>query len=307
MQNINIVDISRLDLNLAVTFLALWRERSVSKAAARLSLSQSAVSSALARLRAAADDPLFVRSRGGMEPTPRAIAMAEAIEQGIGLIHDALRAPRHFDPATSDRRFILGMSDDFEIAIGPRISRALLDRAPGVSVVFRQTNRHIVEGMLDAGEIEVAVTAGLPGRTRLDVEEIGRSGYACLLDAKNCGVPLPLSLEDYLGLPHILVSFSGREGIVDTALRGIGRRRQVHTALTHFSALPAYLAQMRAVVTLPSHAAQALAKGGALDLSPVPVALGEYPVTSSCRRDLATDPAIRWLRDLVRAAFQTKG
>ncbi len=79
VQKINLNDISRLDFNLAVTFIALWQERSVSKAAERLSLSQSAVSAALARLRAAAEDPLFVRSRGTMVPTPRAEAMAESM------------------------------------------------------------------------------------------------------------------------------------------------------------------------------------------------------------------------------------
>lgn len=73
---IGLNDIARLDLNLAISFLAIWEERSVSRAAIRLNLSQSAVSGALARLRAITDDPLFVRSRIGMEPTPRATAMA---------------------------------------------------------------------------------------------------------------------------------------------------------------------------------------------------------------------------------------
>jgi DNA-binding transcriptional LysR family regulator len=304
MRTINFTDIGRLDFNLAVTFLALWRERSVSKAAAHLSLSQSAVSSALARLRAATDDPLFVRSQGGMRPTPRAIAMAAGIEQGIGLLHDALRMQSDFVPSTSKRHFTLGMSDDFEIAIGPRLSRAVLEQAPGISLVFRQTNRHTVEAMLGAGEIDIAVTAGLSERTRLDIEEIGRSGYACLLDAPQFDIALPLSLEPYLALPHILISYSGREGIVDTALRSIGRDRRIQTALTHFSAVPAYLKEMRAVATLPSHAAHALAADHALAVSPPPIDLGDYSVTSSCRRDMAADPAILWLRRQIKTVFK---
>lgn len=305
MQTINLADISRLDLNLAVTFLALWRERSVSRAAVRLSLSQSAVSSALARLRDVAGDPLFVRVGGAMEPTARARAMAEGIEQGIALLHGALRMPEVFDPAGSTRRFVLGLSDDFEIAIGPGLSCALQQQAPGVSVVLRQTNRHTVEAMLNAGEIEVAVTAGLPHRTSLDVEEIGRSGYSCLLDAARCGVDLPLSLDDFVDLPQILISFSGREGIVDTALRAVGRKRRIQTALTHFSGVAAYLGQMRAVATLPTHAACALARDHGLDLSPPPMAMGDYGVTTSCRRDLAADPGLVWFRRQVAQVLRS--
>src|ERR1700750_1331589 len=119
MSDINFNDISRLDFNLAVTFLAIWQERSVSKAARRLSLSQSAVSAALARLRLAADDPLFLRSRSGMEPTHRAIAMAAQIGEGVELLRQALVVERGFDPANSARHFSIGMSDDFEVAIGP--------------------------------------------------------------------------------------------------------------------------------------------------------------------------------------------
>lgn len=307
MQTINLADISRLDLNLAVTFLALWRERSVSKAAARLSLSQSAVSSALARLRDAADDPLFVRSRGGMEPTPRAVAMAQGMEQGVALLHEALRTPIAFDPATSTRRFAIGMSDDFEIAIGPRLSRMLVEEAPGVSLAIRQTNRHTVEAMIEAGDIEVALTAGLSARTSLCVETIGRSGYACLLDPTQFEGALPLSLDDFLTLPHILISFSGRDGIVDTALRAMGRARRIHTALTHFSAVPGYLSRMRVVATLPAHAAHALAQAQPLRVSPVPIPLGDYPVTLSCRKEIATDPAIHWLKTCVTMAVRLAG
>jgi DNA-binding transcriptional LysR family regulator len=195
------------------------------------------------------------------------------------------------------------MSDDFEIAIGPRLCRTVLEQAPGISLVFRQTNRHTVEAMLGAGEIDVAVTAGPPERTRLDIEEIGRSGYACLLDAAQFDIAVPLSLETYLALPHILISYSGREGIVDTALRSIGWSRHIQTALTHFSAVPTYLKEMRAVATLPSHAAQALAADGALAVSPPPIDLGDYAVTSACRRDMAADPAILWLRQQIKTVF----
>ncbi|MBF9235751.1 LysR substrate-binding domain-containing protein [Microvirga alba] len=303
MQKINLIDISRLDLNLAVTFLAIWQERSVSKAAVRLSLSQSAVSAALTRLREAAGDPLFVRMRGGMEPTPRAIDMANKMEDGVALIRGAFLLDRNFDPARSDRHFSFGMSDDFELAVGPTISRRLQAEAPGISIVFRQTNRHTVEQMLDAGEIDLAITSGAPQRSWLVQDHVSESGYACLLDPRRCKVSLPLSLEDYLALPHVLVSYSGRDGIVDTGLKSIGRMRRVHTALTHFSALPSFLMAMEAVATLPAHAAASLAIASSLEVSPVPIDLGRYPVSIVSRRASAADSGIEWMTRLVREAL----
>jgi DNA-binding transcriptional LysR family regulator len=303
MTNINLVDISRLDFNLAVTFLAIWQERSVSRAAERLSLSQSAVSAALARLRHAANDPLFVRTRTGMEPTARAIAMADQIGQGIDLLRQALVVDQAFDPASSRRHFSIGMSDDFEVAIGPAISSVLLATAPEISIVFRQANRHTAAAMLESREIDLAVAAGVPVTPSLVAEEIGRSGYATILNNDLCGFALPLSLGDFLSVPHILISFSGREGIVDAALRANGMSRTIHTALTHFSSLPAYLVAMRVIATLPSHAARSLATHSGLAISPVPLELGTYSVSVLSRRTNAGDVALAWLIEVIRTAF----
>lgn len=297
---ITMVDISRLDFNLATTFLALWEERSVSRAAWRLSLSQSAVSASLARLREAADDPLFVRTREGMQPTQRAISMAEPLQGGTALIRAAFSAVTAFDPTTSRQHFSLGMSDDFQIAVGPLIARRLAAEAPRVSVTFRQANRHQVETLFEAGEIDFAVVAQPTVRSGLQQQEIGQSGYACLLDPAACDTTLPLTLEDYLTLPHILVSFSGREGIVDHVLKRLGLSRRVQSALTHFSALPPFLAGTPAVATLPVHAAARLAAVSGLAFCAAPIDLGRYSV-SLLWQSKADNP---WMRQIIRDAFQ---
>ncbi|MFL9873625.1 LysR substrate-binding domain-containing protein [Paraburkholderia megapolitana] len=299
---INIVDIRKLDLNLSVVFLAVWQERSVTKAASRLALSQAATSAALARLRETCGDALFVRTRGGMEPTPRASAMAEQLESGVAHLWQVLTQHQTFNPATTVRSFSIGMSDDFELAIGPGLSRLVREEGEHVSLIFRQTNRHTVEQMLNDREIDLAVVSGTVRRAWITQEHIGDAGYACLVDAKALDCPLPLTVDDYLRLPHLLVSYSGRSGIVDTALNALGKQRVVHTALTHFSAVPAFLAGVRAVVTLPSHAAAALARMAALTVCPVPMDLGEYPVQLLWRRDSDGDPALEWLKERIRVA-----
>lgn len=99
-----------------------------------------------------------------------------------------------------------------------------------------------------------------------------------MLDEKAAGVALPISIDDYLALPHVLISYSGRTGIVDNALRRLGRQRHVHTALTHFSAAPAFLTGTHAIATIPAHAAIALARVSALTVCAAPLELGRYPV-----------------------------
>lgn len=302
---INVLDIRKLDLNLAVVFLALWQERSVTHAAARLALSQAAASAALARLRESCGDALFVRTRGAMEPTPRACAMAEQLEAGVMQIWQGLTQHRPFDPAAATRSFSIGMSDDFELALGPLLVRQVSEEAPNVSLIFRQTNRHAVERMLSAREIEFAVVSGMPARAWIAQTALGQAGYACIADVQALDRPWPLSLDDYLSMPHVLVSFSGRSGIVDTALQALGRQRRVQTALTHFSAVPAFLEKRRAVVTLPDHAAVALARVSRLSTCQVPLALGEYPVQLLMRRDSEGDAALAWLREKIRVAADT--
>jgi len=305
MMKIDILDVRKIDLNLAVVFLALWQERSVTRAAARLALSQAATSAALARLRETCEDELFIRVRGGMQPTQRALDIVEPLQSGIGSLAAALAPLPQFDPLASKRHFVIGMSDDFELAIGPEISRRVLERASGVSVIFRQTNRHTVDAMLEEQQIELAVTVGAAPKRWACRETLGQSNYACVVDSARWGIEMPLTLADYLALPHVLVSFSGREGAVDTALRAIGKARHVQTALTHFSAVPAFLASVKAVTTLPLHAARVLARVSQLEMCAPPVRFDDYDVAMLYRRASAHDPGLEWFKGIVHEAYRS--
>ncbi len=300
MNDFTLLDIRKLDLNLATVFVALWRERSVTRAAERLALSQAAVSSALGRLRRTVHDPLFVRTRGQMTPTPRAQAIAPTLEAHLGALAACLRDEHRFDPAQSTRRFVIGASDDYELALGPDLLRRVRAAAPQVTITFRQTNRHLVERMLDARDIELGVVAGAPGARWIHAQRIGSSGYACLYDPRR--VQAPTTLDTYLALPHVLISYSGQSGVVDEALRRIGRRRTLLASLTHFATVGAFLDDTAAIATLPSHAASALARGSALRSCAVPLELGRYDVHLALRRDAVADPGLIWLGEQLSAS-----
>lgn len=300
---IGLNDIARLDLNLATSFLAIWEERSVSRAALRLNLSQSALSGSLARLRAITEDPLFVRSRMGMEPTPRAIAMAPVLSAALDRMSEALTPLTPFVPEGVARALVVGMSDDFMLACGPALVRRLLAEAPQASVIFRQCNSRTAAAMLESREIDMAMIAGGKGRGQaIRYQAIGQSSYLCLADP--IAHAAPPTLEDYIALPHVLVSYSGRSGLIDEALQALGRKRRVITALTQFAALPPFLQGSGWIATLPTHAALALARSTGLATFAPPLALEPYEVTLCWRRDGDADPVSQWLRGLMAEVWQ---
>ncbi|WP_020407467.1 LysR family transcriptional regulator [Hahella ganghwensis] len=295
----NFIDIRKIDYNLAVVFLAIWKERSVSKAADKLALSQSATSAALTRLRDLCQDPLFIRIRGGMEPTSRAESIQPALEQSITLLHQSMTLAIEFDPKQSDRQFFIGMSDDFELALAPALSKFVAQQAPGISLIYSQTNRHRVEQMLESGQIELAVIAGEMSRPWIDETLLGESGYSCVFNRRKWRIQAPLDLEEFLRLPHIRVSYSGTSGEVDIHLKALERSRHVHTSLTHFSSLPHFLNEIPSISTIPDHAARVLCKNSDLEQCPVPFDMGRYSVRVLRRKTQRADPGLNWLIRLL--------
>ena len=137
MIDINEHDFHKLDLNLLLVFTALLRERSVTRAARRLYLGQPAISASLARLRAFAGDDLFVRTAQGMEPTTRALALAERLKPVLEGLSAALFTTSAFDPSSSDRTFSLGMFDIGEVTLGPELLGDMEAEAPRVRLALR--------------------------------------------------------------------------------------------------------------------------------------------------------------------------
>ncbi|MET8979289.1 LysR substrate-binding domain-containing protein [Streptomyces sp. NPDC004539] len=291
----------KADLNLLVVFAALLREGSVTRAATSLHLSQGAVSAALGRLRRLFDDPLFTRTRTGVEPTRRALELARSIEPALGLIHGAVTGRDRFDPATARHTFTLGMSDDLEAALLPRLLAATTG-LPGIRIAVRQANRNTVAGMLDRGEIDLGIAAapahGPDHRTR----RLFTSGYTCLFNPRLLPLPTPLDLADYLAHPHLLISYDGRRGIVDDLLEARGLTRRVLASTTHFTGAALHLTTVPALTTLPTHAAGVYATALALTATAPPLPMPSYTVSTIWHTTLTEDPAHTWLRGLLDEA-----
>ena len=161
MGRIQAMNFQAFDLNLLRVFDALMRERSVTRAGERVGLSQPAVSAALARLRAALDDQLFVRRGTEMAPTLRAEDLANPVREALAAMERALFGERRFDPATTHSTFTLLGADFFSTLVMPRLAARLRREAPGVRLRFLDSARGDVDRLLQEDAIDLALDSSL--------------------------------------------------------------------------------------------------------------------------------------------------
>jgi LysR family transcriptional regulator, mexEF-oprN operon transcriptional activator len=308
----NEIDFRGLDLNVLLAFTALMRERSVTKAAQRLLLGPSAMSMALKRLRELFDDPLLVRTRNGMEPTPRALALYERVEQALGEVHAAAFEPAVFDPKKLKRSFRFGAPDDLELALVPALLQRLSIEAPGVRLVIWPSDfRHALDA-LDSGDIDLALTA-MPERLESwhRAQMLHREHFVCLYDPKQVAVKKAMSLVQYLSLPHLLLSPRGdTSGPIDEQLRALGQSRQVLASVAHFPLMPFLLRATPSVVNMPATAARFYAQEFSLQIRELPITSPQFDMALLWHARLENDRGLTWFASLVQelvASLHTPG
>jgi LysR family transcriptional activator of mexEF-oprN operon len=290
-------DLSQLDLNLLRVFDAVARERHVTRAAARLGLSQPAVSNALARLRAALNDELFLRRPGGVEPTALASALTRPVAEVLDRLRDTLAAHAPFDPGRATRVFRLGLSEYAEAVLAPPLLERLSREAPGVVVAIRHADRTNAEQLLDQDEIDLAIAVlpeppALYTRVRLLPE-----AFLVLLRPGHPLAEGELTLDRFAAFPHLLHSANGsRDGALDAPLRDAGFPRHVAAVVAHLSAVPGILMRTDMVMTLSGRLARGLAAAHGLGLRPCPVAIRHTRLSLVFHRRFEADEGHAWLR-----------
>lgn len=291
---------SQLDLNLLLALDALLTERSVTRAAARVGLTQSAMSHKLRKLRERFDDELLVGGRHGMVLTERALAVAEPIRRGLLELHSAMRSTTPFDPATAQRNFTIASSDYADFVILPRVLAHFEHHAPGVSIRIRPKT-DATQSTLERGEIDLVMGYGIEGsslKQRAVFDEsfvtIVRRGHPALDDHRN------LPLEQFLHLGHVLVSDDEGPGLVDRALADQGLVRTVVLRTPYFVGVPFIVASSDLVATIPRALAEEASNFASLELVAPPVTLPTFRITMTWHERVHRDPAHQWIRDLSR-------
>ncbi|MDH4572414.1 LysR family transcriptional regulator [Salinicola acroporae] len=294
-------DLRGVDFKLLVVFETLMQERSVSRAAERLFLGQPATSAALSRLRDVFGDPLLVRTGRQMVPTARAEQIYEQLQPALDAISNVLSRTSEFDPATSEAVFRVGFSDDIEFALLPALLKRLRTEAPGIVLVVRRADFHLMPQLLNTGEVTVAAgyARDLPANAK---QKILRHSRAKVLRADSR--PGALTLDDYCERPHALVSFDGDlNGYVDDLLAEQGRKRRIVLAVPQFNSLASLLRDTDMVATVPDYAAEVLAAQGGLRVDELPLERPPSPLSMVWQSVYDNDPAERWLRSRIQMMF----
>lgn len=295
----------QLDLNLLLAFDALFRLGSVAAAAAELAMSPSAVSHALARLRAAVGDELFVRSGNAMQPTAHAERMAEPVAAALGLLARGLDQARGFEPASSLRTCVLGATDYTAFAVLPRFIARMQELAPQMrfKVVHsraRDAAEELAGGQLDLelGYAEDA-TETSPGIEHFDLLV---DHYVVIASRHHPRIRGKLSLKQYLAQRHVVVTpWNEASGSIDKVLAREGLQRDVALHLPSVLAAPFIVARSSLLMTVPRHAAQVLQDAAAIRSFPTPFQAPQYTLRGYQHVKYSRNRAHAWLREQLLA------
>jgi DNA-binding transcriptional LysR family regulator len=297
---IRFVNIAAVNLNLLPVLDALLAERSVTRAGARLGLSQPAVSNALAQLRALLGDPLLVRRSGGMVPTERALALLQPVRAALLAVEQTLSPPAAFDPATARRDFVILTNDFVAFAVLPRLLARLQREAPGVRLHVRAFQEHVVPPDLERGEADLSLgfAPALPaGHQALD---LFRDRFVFVARKGHPSVRGSITLPAYTRLAHVVVSHEpNARGVVDDALAARGLSRQVALRLSHFLLVPAVLAATDYVAALSEQVARPLARSLPLQILKMPLEVPSATVRLIWNDRTTSSPAHAWLRGVI--------
>lgn len=302
MSNMSQIDIRKLDTTTLAVFVTLLDERSVSRTAERLGLTQSAVSHALARLRSLWGDPLFVRGDGGMVPTSRAVALAPGILEAVRRLEALLEENAGFDPTTDERRFVLGMSDYAAALYLPRVMPHVVGPAGRISLLVRHASRATGFDMLREGGAELLVGNFPEAPADLRQAWLAEQDFVCAVAAARAppGSGGGWSIADYLAAEHLHVSLSGdMAGLVDAALARRGVSRRVRVTVPHFWLIGHLLAQTSLVATEPRAILEPLAKLHGLTLFAPPFEVDSFAFSVVWHRRSDADAAHAWLRAIT--------
>ncbi|PSB10555.1 LysR family transcriptional regulator [Pleurocapsa sp. CCALA 161] len=301
--NIDYTNLRKLDLNLLIALDVLIAEASVTKAAVKLNMSQSAMSHALKRLRTILNDDILIRTSREMEVTPYARQISDRVRQILIDIESTLLSQTTFNPAIAQSTFRIAASDYVEATIGINLIQQLSSQAPGIRIRITNLNKETVMDAIDDNRIDLLIGAKLPLKSWHVEQDLYREEFVCVM--KSDDALTELSVEDYLLRSHLLVSMRDDfQGKVDEILEQQQQSRQVIWSTPHFMAIPFLLANSDCVALLPRRMAQQCAKAMDLKLLSPPMTIEGFTVSMIWHQRNINRPQHQWLRAQVIEATQ---
>jgi DNA-binding transcriptional LysR family regulator len=296
-----LIDLSAIDLNLLVAFEALFEERSVTAAATRLYLGQPAMSAALARLRILFQDELFIRIGRQMQPTAKALEVAQGIKAALQQIRQTLEASQTFDFTTSKSTFTIGSSDYASFVVMPKLLEVCRRIAPSINFRLIGFAKDFVGELLERREIDLALGVFQdPPRQTIQMPLFPEHFVGI------CRLGHPILLEDVI-TPEIFANFlhalftlrQDEVGEIDNALAKYNLQRRVALTTPHLLVLPAIISSTDLIAAVPSRLLAPLAYQDALEIFELPVQTQPWMISMLWSKLTEQDQAHCWLRQML--------
>ncbi|WP_434363016.1 LysR family transcriptional regulator [Parasalinivibrio latis] len=292
-------EIYRRDLNLLVALKVLLEENSVSKAAVRLNLSQSAMSRVLGRLRELLKDPLFTRQGHKLIPTERARALNDALHEPLEAMRSLL-TPSDFDPFHCEQRFLIATTDYAMQTILPFALQRIYSEAPNISLEFPPLQHDHLLNQLTSDGCDMAICRPIGPVDPLQHAKLGMVSVFCMLSRHHPLAEKPMTLEDYLAYPHAMIAISdGVKALIDGALRGYPERKMALRAY-HLEAALAIVDSMPLIITVPADLAYLVADKHDLVIKSLPFDFRPFEYSLIWHPRCEHSPAQVWLRTLIK-------
>lgn len=299
-------DAALLDIKLLRLFDLLYSTGSVTRAAEQLGQSQPTVSIWLGRLRTLLHDPLFVRTPGGMKPTPRAEALIATAREALEALRRLSEWQPEFSPASAQRRFRICMTDASHVTLLPNLLAHVRATAPMVRLEAARIDATTAHA-LQAGEVDLALgfipelEAGFYQQTLFEQD------WVCLANARHPRLGKTLPLKAYKEEAHIGIVYGTGHRLLEATLKAQHIERQVLLELPGFLGLPAIVSTTDLIATLPRQIGETLARYGGLNVFPCPVPIPIFTVKQHWHARYHHDAASRWLRGVCAGLFMQQG
>lgn len=301
-------NLPRIDLNLLFVFEAVMQERSVTRAAQRLNVTQSSVSHALNRLRAELNDELFVRGTGEMRPTPRAAVLAASVIPTLMHIRAAL-APSDFVPGKAAHTFQIAMSDYTATLLLEKLVKAVSSRAPGINLKIKLNVIQDVWSMLDKQEVDLVVAMVVSPPDRFANELLYEDDAIVVMSRTNPLTRRKLTLESYAAAKHLYVPVDGiiptHTGRIDRLLEMKGLVRRHVLTVNQFALAPPIIQQTDYLMSLPRKLGELCRTRYRLRVVECPFVLPPQPTRVIWHPQLGNHSANKWLIGVLREVCAT--
>jgi DNA-binding transcriptional LysR family regulator len=293
------LNLRQLDLNLLLVFDALMQEQNLSRAAARLHMSQPAVSNALTRLRAQLGEPLFKRTAKGMLPTPEAQRLYGPVRQALQLLQTGLKPQQAFD-GTAKQLFSISMNDYGQAYLLPALLAQVRQTAPGVTLAVHDDEAGGIAARLASGDLSLAIDYIPLEGSDLCYEAFHEEKLVVIARAGHPAFAAGLTALVYQDSRHVAVHpRSGRNSPLELVLGSAKVRRQVQLFVPNYLPIPSLVAASDLLGTVPQRLAERAARSLALEIAPLPLALPAIQVSMIWHRQQDASPGLAWLRQCI--------